>query len=101
MERPTQDPVLSYPSPTDLQYLGLGSREVRLRWTVPTKSPQQYRVVYHTAEGQSLKEVSQVSHTLSCTKMFLKLRTLSVSVFLNKDTLQLLKSILFSMNVSI
>uniref|UniRef100_A0A8C1TC71 Collagen alpha-1(XX) chain n=1 Tax=Cyprinus carpio TaxID=7962 RepID=A0A8C1TC71_CYPCA len=57
MERPTQDPVLSYPSPTDLQYVGLGSREVRLRWTIPSKSPQQYRVVYHTAEGQSLKEV--------------------------------------------
>uniref|UniRef100_A0A8C1YP14 Uncharacterized protein n=1 Tax=Cyprinus carpio TaxID=7962 RepID=A0A8C1YP14_CYPCA len=64
MERPTQDPVLSYPSPTDLQYVGLGSREVRLRWTIPSKSPQQYRVVYHTAEGQSLKEVSQVSDTL-------------------------------------
>ncbi|KAK9954343.1 hypothetical protein ABG768_016418 [Culter alburnus] len=57
MERPTQDPVLSYPSPTDLQYVGLGSREVRLRWTAPSKGPQQYRVVYHTAEGQSLKEV--------------------------------------------
>uniref|UniRef100_A0A673LA78 Collagen alpha-1(XX) chain-like n=1 Tax=Sinocyclocheilus rhinocerous TaxID=307959 RepID=A0A673LA78_9TELE len=57
IERPTQDPVLSYPSPTDLQYVGLGSREVRLRWTVPSKRPQQYRVVYHTAEGQSLKEV--------------------------------------------
>lgn len=63
MERPTQDPVLSYPSPTDLQYVGLGSREVRLRWTAPSKGPQQYRVVYHTAEGQSLKEVSQVSST--------------------------------------
>uniref|UniRef100_A0A8C2GRS2 Collagen type XX alpha 1 chain n=1 Tax=Cyprinus carpio TaxID=7962 RepID=A0A8C2GRS2_CYPCA len=57
MERPTQDPVLSYPSPTDLQYVGLGSREVRLRWTIPSKRPQQYRVVYHTAEGQSLKEM--------------------------------------------
>lgn len=58
MERPTQDPVLSYPSPTDLQYVELGSREVRLRWTPPHKGPQQYRVVYHTSEGQSLKEVS-------------------------------------------
>uniref|UniRef100_A0A9J7ZIC3 Solute carrier family 35 member C2 n=1 Tax=Cyprinus carpio carpio TaxID=630221 RepID=A0A9J7ZIC3_CYPCA len=57
MERPTQDPVLSYPSPTDLQYVGLGSREVRLHWTIPSKRPQQYRVVYHTAEGQSLKEM--------------------------------------------
>ncbi len=65
MERPTQDPVLSYPSPTDLQYVGLGSREVQLRWTVLIKSPQQYRVVYHTAEGLSLKEVSQVFRTLS------------------------------------
>ncbi|XP_016138629.1 collagen alpha-1(XX) chain [Sinocyclocheilus grahami] len=37
IERPTQDPVLSYPSPTDLQYVGLGSREVRLRWTIPSK----------------------------------------------------------------
>ncbi len=69
MERPTQDPVLSYPSPTDLQYVGLGSREVRLRWTVLSKSPQQYRVVYHTAEGLSLKEVSQVFRTLSSAKM--------------------------------
>lgn len=67
MERPTQDPVLSYPSPSDLQYVGLGSREVRLRWTAPSKSPQQYRVVYHTAEGQSLKEVSQVSKKLAST----------------------------------
>lgn len=65
MERPTQDPVLSYPSPTDLLYVALGSREVRLRWTPPSKSLQQYRVVYHTSEGQSLKEVSQVTKSLA------------------------------------
>ncbi|XP_021329303.2 solute carrier family 35 member C2 isoform X3 [Danio rerio] len=57
MEHPTQEPVLSFPSPTDLQYVGLGSRELRLRWTVPSRNPQQYRVVYHTAEGQSLNEL--------------------------------------------
>ncbi|XP_051517318.1 collagen alpha-1(XX) chain-like [Myxocyprinus asiaticus] len=57
MEHPTQDPVLSYPSPTDLQYVGLSSREVHLHWTTPSRAPQQYRVVYHTAEEQSLKEV--------------------------------------------
>ncbi|XP_051947748.1 collagen alpha-1(XX) chain [Xyrauchen texanus] len=57
MEHPSQDPVLSYPSPTDLRYVGLSSREVHLRWTTPNRAPQQYRVVYHTTEEQSLKEV--------------------------------------------
>ncbi|TRY96648.1 hypothetical protein DNTS_024262 [Danionella cerebrum] len=57
MEHPTQDPAIQYPSPTDLQYVGLGSREVRLHWTIPSRIPQQYRLVYHTAEGQGLKEV--------------------------------------------
>ncbi|XP_061780599.1 collagen alpha-1(XX) chain [Nerophis lumbriciformis] len=54
---PTVDPVLSYPSPTDLRFSELGSREVTLHWTNPAKPVQQYRVVYHSAEGQSAQEV--------------------------------------------
>ncbi|XP_056155913.1 collagen alpha-1(XX) chain [Lampris incognitus] len=57
---PTVDPALSYPSPTDLRFSELGSREVRLHWTAPA-SPvhpvQQYRVVFHSAEGNSPQEV--------------------------------------------
>uniref|UniRef100_A0A8C9XIA2 Uncharacterized protein n=1 Tax=Sander lucioperca TaxID=283035 RepID=A0A8C9XIA2_SANLU len=51
------DPALSYPSPTDLRFSELGSREVKLHWTNPSKPVQQYRVVYHSAEGQSPQEV--------------------------------------------
>ncbi|KAG8002937.1 Collagen alpha-1(XX) chain, partial [Nibea albiflora] len=54
---PTVDPALSYPSPTDLRFSELGSREVKLHWTNPAKPVQQYRVVYHSAEGQSPQEV--------------------------------------------
>ncbi|XP_028438207.1 collagen alpha-1(XX) chain isoform X2 [Perca flavescens] len=54
---PTADPALSYPSPTDLRFSDLGSREVKLHWTNPSKPVQQYRVVYHSAEGQSPQEV--------------------------------------------
>lgn len=54
---PTADPALSYPSPTDLRFSELGSREVKLHWINPTKPVQQYRVVYHSAEGQSPQEV--------------------------------------------
>lgn len=54
---PTADPALSYPSPTDLRFSNLGSREVKLHWTNPTKQVQQYRVVYHSAEGQTPQEV--------------------------------------------
>lgn len=54
---PTEDPVLTYPSPTDLRFSDLGSREVKLHWTNPTKAVQQYRVVYHSAEGQRPQEV--------------------------------------------
>lgn len=54
---PTADPALSYPSPTDLRFSELGSREVKLHWTNPAKPVQQYRVVYHSAEGQSPEEV--------------------------------------------
>lgn len=54
---PTADPALSYPSPTDLRFSELGSREVKLHWTNPAKPVQQYRVVYHSAEGQSPQEV--------------------------------------------
>ncbi|XP_047459345.1 collagen alpha-1(XIV) chain isoform X2 [Mugil cephalus] len=54
---PTADPALSYPSPTDLRFSDLGSRDVKLHWINPTKPVQQYRVVYHSAEGQSPQEV--------------------------------------------
>nr|XP_046251575.1 collagen alpha-1(XX) chain isoform X2 [Scatophagus argus] len=54
---PTADPALSYPSPTDLRFSELGSREVKLHWTNPAKPVHQYRVVYHSAEGQSPQEV--------------------------------------------
>ncbi|KAF0036624.1 hypothetical protein F2P81_011936 [Scophthalmus maximus] len=47
---PTDDPALSYPSPTDLRFSELGSREVKLHWTNPAQPVQQYRVVYHSAE---------------------------------------------------
>ncbi|XP_071396363.1 collagen alpha-1(XX) chain, partial [Centroberyx affinis] len=56
---PTVDPALSYPSPTDLRFSELGSREVRLHWTgpvSPARPVQQYRVVFHSAEGQSPQE---------------------------------------------
>ncbi|KAM9750822.1 collagen alpha-1(XX) chain-like isoform 2-T2 [Menidia menidia] len=54
---PTADPALSYPSPTDLRFSDLGSREVQLHWINPAEPVQQYRVVYHSAEGQSPHEV--------------------------------------------
>nr|XP_015824229.2 collagen alpha-1(XX) chain isoform X1 [Nothobranchius furzeri] len=54
---PTEDPAVSYPSPTDLRFSELGSRQVKLHWTNPAKPVQQYRVVYHSAESQSPKEV--------------------------------------------
>ncbi|XP_040007867.1 collagen alpha-1(XX) chain isoform X1 [Xiphias gladius] len=54
---PTADPALSYPSPTDLRFSELGSREVKLHWINPAKQVQQYRVVYHSAEGQRPQEV--------------------------------------------
>nr|XP_043893593.1 collagen alpha-1(XX) chain [Solea senegalensis] len=54
---PTVDPVLTYPSPSDLRFSELGSREVKLHWTNPAKAVQQYRVVYHSAEGQRPQEV--------------------------------------------
>ncbi|XP_061695999.1 collagen alpha-1(XX) chain [Syngnathoides biaculeatus] len=54
---PTVNAALSYPSPTDLRFSNLGSREVMLHWTNPTKPVQQYRVVYHSTEGSSPQEV--------------------------------------------
>ena len=60
---PTADPALSYPSPTDLRFSELGSREVKLHWTNPAKPVQQYRVVYHSAEGQSPQEVRNANLT--------------------------------------
>uniref|UniRef100_A0A3Q1FLZ1 Collagen, type XIV, alpha 1b n=1 Tax=Acanthochromis polyacanthus TaxID=80966 RepID=A0A3Q1FLZ1_9TELE len=53
----TKHPALSYPSPTDLRFSELGSRSVKLHWINPAKPVQQYRVVYHSAEGQSPQEV--------------------------------------------
>uniref|UniRef100_A0A8C7MSH0 Uncharacterized protein n=1 Tax=Oncorhynchus kisutch TaxID=8019 RepID=A0A8C7MSH0_ONCKI len=52
-----KDPVLYYPSPTDLEFSELGPREVQLSWTGPTRPVLQYRVVFHSAEGQSPQEV--------------------------------------------
>ncbi|XP_028264962.1 collagen alpha-1(XX) chain isoform X2 [Parambassis ranga] len=54
---PTADPALSYPSPTDLRFSDLSYKEVKLHWTNPAQPVQQYRVVYHSAEGQSPQEV--------------------------------------------
>ncbi|XP_040048668.2 collagen alpha-1(XX) chain [Gasterosteus aculeatus] len=54
---PTADPYLSHPGPTDLRFSELGSREVQLHWTNPTKPVRQHRVVYHSAEGQTPQEV--------------------------------------------
>lgn len=60
--RPTTDPALSYPTPTDLRFSNLGSREVKLHWTNPAGPVQQYRVVYHSAEDHKAKEVRS-THT--------------------------------------
>ncbi|XP_043988813.1 collagen alpha-1(XIV) chain [Gambusia affinis] len=54
---PTTQPGLSFPSPTDLRFSQLGSRQVKLHWTNPAQPVQQYRVVYHSAESQSPQEV--------------------------------------------
>uniref|UniRef100_A0A3Q1B0V9 Solute carrier family 35 member C2 n=1 Tax=Amphiprion ocellaris TaxID=80972 RepID=A0A3Q1B0V9_AMPOC len=54
---PTVDPALLYPSPTDLRFSELSSRSVKLHWINPAKPVQQYRVVYHSTEGQSPQEV--------------------------------------------
>lgn len=63
-ERPTEDPVLYYPSPTDLEFSELGPREVQLSWTGPTRPVLQYRVVFHSAEGQSPQEVRDGQNVL-------------------------------------
>lgn len=55
--RPTEDPTLSYPSPTELQYSELSPKEVRLSWINPGRTVQQYRVVYHSSEGSNPQEV--------------------------------------------
>ncbi|XP_055366271.1 collagen alpha-1(XIV) chain isoform X2 [Betta splendens] len=54
---PTADPALSHPSPTDLRFSKLGSKDVKLHWTNPALPVKQYRVVYHGAEGPSPQEV--------------------------------------------
>uniref|UniRef100_A0A3B5B937 Uncharacterized protein n=1 Tax=Stegastes partitus TaxID=144197 RepID=A0A3B5B937_9TELE len=61
---PTADPAVSYPSPTDLRFSELGSRSVKLHWINPAKAVQQYRVVYHSAEGQSPQEVRHTPSTV-------------------------------------
>uniref|UniRef100_A0A3P9LHL8 Uncharacterized protein n=1 Tax=Oryzias latipes TaxID=8090 RepID=A0A3P9LHL8_ORYLA len=53
----TVDPALLFPSPADLRFSQLGSREVKLHWSNPAKPVQQYRVVYHSTEGPSPQEV--------------------------------------------
>lgn len=57
---PTADPALSHPSPMDLRFSKLGSKEVKLHWTNPALPVKQYRVVYHSAEGQSPQEVGSI-----------------------------------------
>ncbi|XP_072569190.1 collagen alpha-1(XX) chain isoform X2 [Paramormyrops kingsleyae] len=57
MEQPTLDPALSYPSPIDLVLSQLGSREVQLSWTAPSRAVAWYRVVFHNSEGHSPQEV--------------------------------------------
>uniref|UniRef100_A0A3Q2YR55 Collagen, type XIV, alpha 1b n=1 Tax=Hippocampus comes TaxID=109280 RepID=A0A3Q2YR55_HIPCM len=79
---PTVDPTLSYPSPTDLRFSDLGSREVMLHWTNPAKPVQQYRVVYHSAEGQSPQEVVLAGSESSVLLQGLSSQTLyHVSIF--------------------
>lgn len=62
--RPTPDAALSHPSPTDLRFSNLGSREVKLHWINPAGPVQQYRVVYHSAEDHKAKEVRSTGHKL-------------------------------------
>ncbi|XP_030623623.1 collagen alpha-1(XIV) chain [Chanos chanos] len=57
MEQPTEQPAVSYPSPTDLRFSELGPREVRLRWSAPSRAAMQYRVVFHGTESQTPQEV--------------------------------------------
>uniref|UniRef100_A0A674NT49 Uncharacterized protein n=1 Tax=Takifugu rubripes TaxID=31033 RepID=A0A674NT49_TAKRU len=54
---PRTDPALVYPSPTNLRFSDVGSREVRLNWINPTQPVLQYRVVYHSSESQNPQEV--------------------------------------------
>lgn len=58
-ERPTEDPMLYYPSPTDLEFSELGPREVLLSWTGPARPVLQYRVVLDSAEGKSTLSFAQ------------------------------------------
>lgn len=58
---PEPDPTFQYPSPTDLRFSALGSRGVMLHWTNPSQPVQQYRVVYHSAEGQNPQEVRGIT----------------------------------------
>ncbi|KAM9829193.1 collagen alpha-1(XX) chain isoform X2 [Syngnathus typhle] len=79
---PTSDPTLSYPSPTDLRFSNLGSREVMLHWTNPAKPVQQFRVVYHSAEGQNPQEVVLAGSQSSVLLQGLSSQTLyHVSIF--------------------
>lgn len=60
---PRTDTALLYPSPTDLRFSDLGSREVRLKWANPAQPVQQYRVVYHSSDSQTPQEVSGASYS--------------------------------------
>ncbi|XP_077577663.1 collagen alpha-1(XX) chain-like [Stigmatopora nigra] len=79
---PTVEPTVSYPSPSDLRFSDLGSREVMLHWINPAKPVQQYRVVYHSAEGQSPQEVVLAGSESSVLLQGLSSQTLyHVSIF--------------------
>lgn len=60
---PPVGPPTDPPGPTDLRFSELGPRSVRLHWTRPlskgeaSEEVQTYRVVFHSAEGQSAQEV--------------------------------------------
>ncbi|MEQ2272521.1 hypothetical protein XENORESO_018866 [Xenotaenia resolanae] len=74
--RPTTEPVLSFPSPTDLRFSQLGSKQVKLHWTNPAQSVQQYRVVYHSAE-RCLKDCNISEVVLSGSESTVLLEDLS------------------------
>lgn len=63
---PRPDPTLSSLSPTELRFSDLGSSGVRLSWTSPPQPVRQYRLVYHSAEGQNPQEVSSTTFPCNC-----------------------------------
>ncbi|XP_072318227.1 collagen alpha-1(XX) chain-like, partial [Eucyclogobius newberryi] len=73
------------PGPTDLRFSDLESRSVQLHWNGPRAggaNVQQYRVVYHSAEGQSAQEVVVPGSSSSVCLLSLSSQTLyHVSIF--------------------